>query len=170
MIGKHFIIMIIKSLYFITYPFGWIFMRFVYGSLIPIASTAVLIDEIKEFKMENKKFNGKLIWLLLFIIGISYREVQILIDRGSWKKEDYIIPLWYIKWTSKWKNFDSFHTLIGLSILFLLEYLVEYLPRYDFIFIPAWLNYQVYVITYWLIFFQIRNLFMHKIFKKKIST
>lgn len=114
-----------------------------------------------------KKLNWKKITsLLIFIIGLSYREVQILIDRGSWKKKDYWIPLWYIKWTSKWKNFDSFHLIHGVAILGLMEFLVEYLPQYSLTFLPEWLVYQLYVIVYWLLFFQIRNLFMHVVFKR----
>ena len=114
-----------------------------------------------------KKFNSKLIYLFLFIVGISYREVQILIDRGSWKKKDYWIPLWYIKWTSKWKNFDSFHFIMGLSLFLLLEWAIDYLPTYDFTFVAGWINDQIWVIAYWLTLYQIRNLFMHVIFKRK---
>jgi len=107
------------------------------------------------------------IGLLIFVIGLSWREVQILIDRGSWKKEDFWIPLWYIKWTSFWKGFDSFHAIHGLAILGLMEFLVQYLPSYYFTFLADWINYQLYVVAYWLIYMQIRNLFMHIIFKKR---
>lgn len=113
--------------------------------------------------MKNWK---RYIGLLIFVIGLSYREVQILIDRGSWKKEDYWIPIWYTKLNTFWKNWDSFHAIHGLAILGLMEYLVEYLPKYNFTFLADWINYQLYVVVYWLIFFQIRNLFMHKIFRK----
>lgn len=106
------------------------------------------------------------IGLLVFVIGLSYREVQILIDRGSWKKEDYWLPLWYINWKSFWKNWDSFHAIHGLAILGLMEFLVGSLPTYDFSWVPGWLNYQIYVVAYWLVFFQIRNLFMW-LFKRK---
>jgi len=117
-------------------------------------------------EIEQKKKSSR-IWLVLFVIAISYREVQILIDRGSWKKENYWIPLWYIKWTSKWKNFDSFHSIMGLAVLFLLEFAVAYLPKYYLGFLPDWINYQLWVIIYWAILYQLRNLLMHVVFKKK---
>jgi len=113
--------------------------------------------------MKNwKRYTG----LLVFVIGLSYREIQILIDRGSWNREDFWIPIWYTKLTTIWKNFDSFHFIHGLAILGLAEYLVQDLPTYYFTFLADWINYQLYVAAYWFIFMQIRNLFMHKIFKK----
>lgn len=107
------------------------------------------------------------IGLLVFVIGLSMREVQILIDRGSWKAEDYWFPRWYIKWTSFWKNFDSFHAIHGLAILGLMEWLVETLPTYYFTFLPDWINYQLYVAAYWVVFMQIRNLIMYIAKRKK---
>lgn len=114
--------------------------------------------------MKNWK---RYIGLLVFIIGLSYREVQILIDRGSWNPKDYWIPRWYIEWTSFWKNFDSFHAIHGLAILGLMEYLVQHLPTYYFTFLPEWINYQLYVVAYWLAFMQLRNLFMYLAKRKK---
>jgi len=104
------------------------------------------------------------IFLFLFLAAESYREVQILIDRGSWSEIDTWIPLWYIDWTSPWKNFDSFHFIHGLAIVFLFEFAVNHLPKYKIKFLAVWFDYQVWVVAYWIVFFQLRNLFMHHIF------
>ena len=104
------------------------------------------------------------LFLFLFTVAVSYREVQILIDRGSWKPDMTWIPLWYIHWQLWYKNFDSFHLMNGLAFLFLLEALIDYLPKYKFKFLANWLNSQLWVVVYWYALMQIRNLFMSVIF------
>ena len=105
--------------------------------------------------------------IYLILIGIlSWREVQILIDRGSWKADDYHNLFWYISWKSKWKDFDSFHVANGLATLIICYIIavnyqlivLNYLGDYQFI---------ALAIIYWLIWMYIRNIFMHIIFKKK---
>jgi len=104
------------------------------------------------------------IWLFLYLIAVSYREVQILIDRGSWTAAETWIPLWYIHWQSFWKDFDSFHLIHGLAILFLFQFAVQHLPKVRIKFLAEWFDYQIWVILYWIAFFQLRNLFIHHIF------
>ena len=93
-------------------------------------------------------------YLILLIAVLSWREVQILIDRGSWKAEDHKKLFWYISWESKWKNFDSFHVSNGFITL-----LIIWLIR-DGLWQPIELYEPIYVVVYWLIWMQIRNLFI----------
>ena len=96
---------------------------------------------------------------LLFVLlaGFSaWEEVQQLIQRGSWKREDYRVPIWTTDWKGIWADFDSHHIAFGgfVLIMFLLMY---YLKIKVIWLMPA----------YWLLFFYIRNIWMHIIFKKK---
>ena len=108
--------------------------------------------------------------ILLVLLGMlsAYREVQILIDRGSWRKEDYRNIFWYTDWKSWLKNFDSFHVINGLFVLVMMYALNSPL---DSIFgltgSFAWMNPFLNVIIYWLGFFKVRNIGLHIIFKKK---
>ena len=107
-----------------------------------------------------------LILLFLLIVVLSWREVQILIDRGSWKEKDLRFNIfWNINWKSKWKNFDSFHVSNGIATLIIIEMIIDKLPIYNFG-IEHWLIMQVYVVIYWFIFMQVRNFFMQVVFKK----
>lgn len=94
-----------------------------------------------------------MIYLLIILAILSaYREVEILIDRGSWRKEDYRNIFWKTDWQSWLKNADSFHVSNGLFVLvmfFAMETITWYL-----------------VPVYWFGFFQVRNLGMHVIFKR----
>jgi hypothetical protein len=107
--------------------------------------------------------------IFLIIAIVSWREWQILVDRGSWKKEGTWLPFWYIHWESFWSKFDSFHFLNGLSTLLWMELLVinDILPM--FFTVESFWNIvlqQVHVALYWYVWMQIRNLFLHKIYKK----
>lgn len=93
-----------------------------------------------------------MICLTILSILSAYREVKVLIDRGSWKKEDYRNIYWDIDWKSKFKDFDSHHASYGLFILVML-----------FALGITW----YLVPVYWFGFFYIRNLGLHIIFKKK---
>ena len=103
--------------------------------------------------------------LILLIPLFAWREVQILIDRGSWVAEDYKKLFWYIDWKSKWKNFDSFHVSNGLITLVIIEMLINNLPTYNFS-TELWLICQAWVIGYWLVWMQVRDLFMHTVYKR----
>ncbi|MBK7380480.1 MAG: hypothetical protein IPJ03_16115 [Ignavibacteriales bacterium] len=107
-----------------------------------------------------------LILLVLLIAVASYREIQILVDRGSWSIDKTWLKFWYIDWTSFWKNFDSYHTLWGLFVLILSTILVisEIVPKVylwtDFI--TLWGN----VCLSWVGINYVRNLFLHIVFMR----
>ena len=113
-----------------------------------------------------------IILMILLIAVLSWREVQILIDRKSWESEDYKKLFWYVDQNSKekvlWvykKNLDSFHISNGIALVLILD-MID-LPRYEFdlFWIIDWCS-QIYVIGYWIALMQLRNLFMHKIYKQ----
>lgn len=105
--------------------------------------------------------------ILLVLLGIlsAFEEVQQLIQRGSWKREDYRYPEWFTDVNGKWKNWDSHHFAFGLFVLIMFEILISYLPKW--MFINHWLVEQLWVYIYWQGFFYFRNIFMHIVFKKK---
>lgn len=96
-----------------------------------------------------------MIYLLIILALLqAYREVEILIDRGSWRKEDYRNIFWKTDWKSWLKNLDSFHVSNGLFVLVMLyamsiETITWYLAP-----------------VYWFGFMQVRNIGLHIIFKK----
>ena len=96
--------------------------------------------------------------IILFVLlsGLSaWEEVQQLVQRGSWKREDYRYPEWTTNYNSIWKNFDSHHFAFGafVIVMFSLMSLVK---------IEWWM-----IPIVWLVFFRVRNIFLHIIFKKK---
>jgi len=108
--------------------------------------------------------------IILLIAVLSWREVQILIDRDSWKDWDYRKLFWYtdqnskekILWVIPKKNLDSFHVSNGIATLIIIELLVQYLPKPVSIeqYVGIFIENQLYVIAYWLLWMQIRNWFM----------
>jgi hypothetical protein len=106
--------------------------------------------------------------LILLALVWGYREIQILIDRGSYKKENLRFnPYWYKDQNSKEKylglfpkkNFDSFHVAAGLIVLIINIITKDNLPHP---FIDAWF----YIPVYWVILMQIRNLAMKIIYRE----
>ena len=120
-----------------------------------------------------------MIWiiLILLIAVLSWREIQHLLERGSYRYGALRFnPYWYFDQNSKekvlWvipkKNLDSFHVANGVATILILEVVIHYLPMYTFS-IQSGLVYeliiQAYVGLYWLIWMQIRNLFMKAIYR-----
>ena len=108
-----------------------------------------------------------IILIILLIAVLSWREVQILIDRGSWKAEDYRRLFWYIDWKSKWKNFDSFHVSNGVMTLILCIILRINIDYDVFYLFCDTLTHIAHIIAYWLIWMQLRNFFMHVVYRRK---
>ena len=117
--------------------------------------------------MYRKKWVGFLLIILSIIIA-AYREVQILIDRGSWKAKNYWDVFWY-KAQTGWKRlFDSFHASNGLYVL-IISYLLADSKKYQFFTLEFLKDFELYVITiiYWITWMYVRNIGMHIIFKKE---
>jgi len=105
--------------------------------------------------------------IILLILVLSWREVQILIDRGSWKKENLRFnPYWYIYWKKWYKNFDSFHVANGIATLIMIYMFTTSMSLTYEILANRVLNLTMHVTVYWLIWMQIRNLFMKGIYKR----
>ena len=101
------------------------------------------------------------------LIGVStgYREVQVLIERGSWKWEDYKKRLyWFTNQVDDDKDEDSFHISNGFTFVLIsfLESLVLYFAL-DF----NWYWILIYTVIFWFGQFWIRNIWMHIVSKKK---
>ena len=102
-----------------------------------------------------------MIWfiLILLIFVMSYREVQILIDRGSWRAEEHLNIFWYIEQKGFKRLWDSFHVSNGIITIIICYIIAEYVVEFQILFLG---DYQTAVLTVvsWFIWFQIRNLFM----------
>ena len=112
-----------------------------------------------------------MIWIILIVMAgliacsLGYREVQVLIERGSWKWEDYWKGLyWFTNQVGIDKDKDSFHVSNGFTVLIisLLESLVLY-----FAYHLEWWWIPVYTVIFWIGQFWIRNIWMHIVSKKK---
>ena len=94
--------------------------------------------------------------LLVLLAGLSaWEEVQQLVQRGSWKREDYRYPEWPTDYNTWKKNFDSHHFAFGAFVLVMFSLMS--LVKLEWWMIPI----------AWLVFFRVRNIFLHIIFKKK---
>ena len=104
-----------------------------------------------------------MIWIILtfVLLGLvaAWEEIQQLIQRGSWEwlKDSFWIPMWETD-PNVWykKLFDSHHFAYGLFVLIM--FLFSYLHQVEY----WWL-----IPAYWIIFFYVRNLGMHIVFRKK---
>lgn len=96
--------------------------------------------------------------ILIVLLGIlsAFEEVQQLVQRGSWKREDYRYPEWFTDVKGKWKNFDSHHTAFGAFVVVM---------SLSFYFIRLNSIWETPLV--WLFFFYIRNIGMHIIFKRE---
>lgn len=101
-------------------------------------------------------FKLAILFFMILLSGLAaWEEVQQLIQRQSWAKENYRIPYWQTNWKTWKKNFDSHHVSYGLFVL------VMFTSMW-FIELELW---QVPV--YWFVFFYLRNIWMHIVFKKE---
>ena len=103
--------------------------------------------------------------IILLAMFSAWEEIQQLIQRGSWDKKDFWIPTWDTQWNGIFKLFDSHHIAFGAFIL-IMFYIIEHPPSLILGLgssLPFWLG----LLFYWVIFFYIRDLFMHIIFTKK---
>lgn len=97
--------------------------------------------------------------IILLIAVLSYREVQILIDRGSWKEKDHPKIFWYIEQKGFKRLWDSLHVSNGIITMIICYIIAEYVVEFQILFLG---DYQTAVLTVvgWVVFMQIRNLFM----------
>jgi len=108
------------------------------------------------------------IWLILLIAVLSWREVQILIDRGSWNDWDYHNLFWYTRWQYKWKDWDSFHVSNGLATLIIIEMVIDNLLQIPIAqYVGEFVQVQLHVLIYWVLWMWIRNIWMHVVFKRE---
>ena len=96
-----------------------------------------------------------MIYLLIILAILSaWEEVQQMVQRKSWKREDYRYPEWTTKHDSIWKNWDSHHFAFGLFILAM--FFAMSISAITWYLVPL----------YWFGFMQVRNIGLHIIFKK----
>ena len=97
--------------------------------------------------------------IILLIALFSYREVQILINRGSWRAADHLNIYWYTQWDEFWKLADSFHVSNGIITLIICYIIAKYIVKFKIKFLG---KYQTVVLTVvlWVVWMQIRDLFM----------
>ena len=110
------------------------------------------------------------LWLGILALIAGWREVEILIQRGSYDPKAF----WNVYWNWKPQIFnikvkiDSFHFANGLFVLVLANLVhLSYSKLTISLFSGEILNYLVTIVTYWLYYMYIRNLMMHIILPKK---
>lgn len=97
-----------------------------------------------------------MIEILILIILVSYREVGILCDRGSWQWSRFQRVFWKTNQAKFWvKNYDWFHVSNGLVTLLICWVLSDHYQLID--------NRFVDTPIYWLIWMWLRNIVMHVI-------
>jgi len=111
-----------------------------------------------------------LIALDIFAIALigffsGHREVQILIERGSWKWIRFKKWLyWFTDQNKNGKNEDSFHISNGLvftGIAFFVAQVLPLVPLFEY-----WTTLFGNTIMWWLIFMYLRNVTMHVLIPK----
>ena len=97
-----------------------------------------------------------IIIILLLALFSAWEEIQQLVQRRSWSKENfYSFLFWDTAWDGKWKLFDSHHVAFGLFVVVMVL---------GFYFINLKALWQLPVI--WALFFYLRNIFMHIVLNK----
>ena len=124
-----------------------------------------------------KDWGWEMIYLLIILALLSaWEEVQQLVQRGSWKREDYRYPEWKTPHHAFWKNFDSHHLCFGLFVLVMMIAFVGGFtpclistPLFQFVGISLtrMITLPIDIIIYWYLYFKVRNIGMHIIFKRK---
>jgi len=101
---------------------------------------------------------------VLFGLITGYREVLILVDRGSWSWISFKHWLyWFTNQSGKKKNYDSFHFSNGVAFLFIsiaFSYAIYLQLNLSFWYLP------INTIFFWLFKFYIRNIAMHILIPK----
>ena len=97
-----------------------------------------------------------MIFIILLAILSAWEEVQQLVQRGSWRREDYRYPEWKTDWRTWKATLDSHHVAFGLFIV------VMILALY-FAPITEWYMMPISFVLFW----WVRNIFMHIAFKRK---
>ena len=112
--------------------------------------------------------------ILFVLLGLlsAWEELQQLVQRGSWQKDMfYSFLFWETAWNSKWKLFDSHHIAFGAFILCTMAVLIQGdLHKYTLLlnqWIGGFAEYALILILWWL-FFYIRDLGLHIIFRKNV--
>ena len=100
------------------------------------------------------------ILIIALVFTVSYREVQTLIDRGSWKAIDHLNIFWYTAWDSAWKLWDSFHVSNGIATMIMCYIISEYMINFKIKFLGKFQT-AVLTILIWVAWMQVRNLFMN---------
>ena len=94
-------------------------------------------------------------YTFLFAALSSYREILVLIERGSWKANVTWLPFWKTDWQSFWAVFDTHHFTYGLFIL-----AIAFSMRKGYK-----ITGKIYdVVIIWFTFFYFRNICMHVLF------
>lgn len=101
----------------------------------------------------------KYLLLLVAVLIFSWREVQILIDRGSWRAEEHLNVFWYTNWDGIWKLWDSFHVSNGISTMILCYFFSAYAIEFKIKFLGKWQT-AILTVVLWVVWMQVRNLSM----------
>ena len=108
------------------------------------------------------------LWLSLLIAVLSYREVLHLIQRGSWYDWNYRNVFWFTDQDGKWKNWDSFHFANGLATLIIIEMVIDNLLQIPIAqYVGEFVQVQLHVLIYWVLWMWFRNIWMHVVFKRE---
>ena len=108
------------------------------------------------------------LFILLALLA-SWEEINQLIREGSWEpiKKDFWIPIWQTAWDGKWKLFDSHHLSYGLFVLVMFIFLQYHDNKAITLNILGNFKDVALILIHWWLFFYIRNLGMHIIFRKR---
>lgn len=107
----------------------------------------------------------EIITITIMCLSVSYREVLILIKRGSWKYYQFGNIFWETDDDGWLKNFDSFHFSNGLFWLTFFVMITKYVAVIELS--ELWLQILINAPIGWVLFMWQRNVWMHVILPKK---
>jgi hypothetical protein len=119
-------------------------------------------------------------WFLMASVS-AHREVEILVDTGSWNLAMTWLKFWGKDWTGNKRLFNSFHSMWGLWWAMIVFYIVAqaiWYYLYGQPMIEIWLliigkeigwallSVGINILIYWQMYMYFRNINMHIVFMK----
>lgn len=104
------------------------------------------------------------LWIILLILAAAFSGLDQIIRLG-WEYRSWF-PEWFFSWDTGWGKFDAWHTWQGMVYFLLLAGGIFLSGELDKVSYKGGIFVVLFFVTVFLLWFQIRNLFLHIIWLK----